>query len=485
MQKLLIIGGGITGLSSGCYAQMKGFSSQIFEQHNKPGGLCTSWKRGEYTIDGSIHWMIGCKEGNPLYPILKELGIIDNTVFYSDELFKVVIIGNRKLNIYSDISKFEKELVTIAPEDKNVILKFTGLVRKFTDFSPPLDKDFGNYSIKDYLNLSSHLLPFLRYKRITLEQFCSKFKNEFLREAFFQIMPVKNIPMIIPIFTFAFFHNKDGGFPLGGSLKISRILEKKYKDSGGIIHYNSRVEKILIKENSAYGIKMKDQTEIYGDVIISCADGNYTLKSMIDQKYIPDKLVTFCEKTKPWDSVVYVAFGINHDFRNTPKSMIYKLDIPVTINGSSFSWFGYCHYSFDKSFAPKGKSVLIFWIPGEFDYWHLLYRQSQDLYIKAKGEAADFCKSELNRIYPGIVSKIEMTDVATPVTWWRYTGNYKGSIQGWEINPKNFGTQIPKKLPNLRYFYMASQWTILGGGVPSGMVQGKNLIEMIEKELKS
>ncbi|HNR80708.1 MAG TPA: NAD(P)/FAD-dependent oxidoreductase, partial [Mesotoga infera] len=55
MKKIAIIGAGIAGLSAGCYAQMDGFETEIFELHNNPGGLCTSWKRKDYTIDGCIH----------------------------------------------------------------------------------------------------------------------------------------------------------------------------------------------------------------------------------------------------------------------------------------------------------------------------------------------------------------------------------------------------------------------------------------------
>ncbi|MDN5345323.1 MAG: hypothetical protein PWQ18_1437 [Clostridia bacterium] len=46
-QSLIIIGAGIAGLATGCYAQMNGYQSQIFEKHNKPGGLCTAWRRQE------------------------------------------------------------------------------------------------------------------------------------------------------------------------------------------------------------------------------------------------------------------------------------------------------------------------------------------------------------------------------------------------------------------------------------------------------
>ena len=59
-KSILIIGGGIAGLSAGCYGQMNGFQTRIFEMHKKkPGGLCTSWKRQGYTVDGCIHWLVG------------------------------------------------------------------------------------------------------------------------------------------------------------------------------------------------------------------------------------------------------------------------------------------------------------------------------------------------------------------------------------------------------------------------------------------
>ena len=58
-KKVDIIGAGIAGLSAGCYLQMNGYDTEIFELHDKPGGLCTSWKRGDYAIDGCIHWLVG------------------------------------------------------------------------------------------------------------------------------------------------------------------------------------------------------------------------------------------------------------------------------------------------------------------------------------------------------------------------------------------------------------------------------------------
>ena len=51
-ESVIIIGAGIAGLAMGCYAQMNGYRTRIFEMHHQPGGLCTSWKRKGYTFDG-------------------------------------------------------------------------------------------------------------------------------------------------------------------------------------------------------------------------------------------------------------------------------------------------------------------------------------------------------------------------------------------------------------------------------------------------
>ncbi|HUU64217.1 MAG TPA: NAD(P)-binding protein [Dehalococcoidia bacterium] len=58
-KSIIIIGAGIAGMAAGCYGQMNGYRSRIFEMHDKLGGLCTAWERKGYTIDGCLHWLVG------------------------------------------------------------------------------------------------------------------------------------------------------------------------------------------------------------------------------------------------------------------------------------------------------------------------------------------------------------------------------------------------------------------------------------------
>jgi phytoene dehydrogenase-like protein len=90
-ESILIIGAGIAGLAAGCYAQMNGYRSKIFELHDLPGGLCTSWLRNNYTFDGCIHYLYGSASGMPYYSVWEELGAVqDRHMIHHDEFMRIV-----------------------------------------------------------------------------------------------------------------------------------------------------------------------------------------------------------------------------------------------------------------------------------------------------------------------------------------------------------------------------------------------------------
>ena len=54
MKKVVIIGGGIAGMTAGILLQNAGFATEIYEKNAVPGGQCTGWKREGYFIDNCI-----------------------------------------------------------------------------------------------------------------------------------------------------------------------------------------------------------------------------------------------------------------------------------------------------------------------------------------------------------------------------------------------------------------------------------------------
>ena len=103
----LVIGAGIAGLTTGCYAQMNGYRSQIFEMDTLPGGVCTAWKRKGYTFDGCIHHLAGSKPSSKLYRVWQELGAMPRPMLYPEELVSVKAPDGQRVTLYYDPDRLE------------------------------------------------------------------------------------------------------------------------------------------------------------------------------------------------------------------------------------------------------------------------------------------------------------------------------------------------------------------------------------------
>ena len=108
--------------------------------------------------------------------------------------------------------------------------------------------------------------------------------------------------------------------------------------------------------------------------------------------------------------------------------------------------------------------------------------QGQTALRAEKELAAERVIDALEQRIPWIRNKVEVRDVATPVTWERYTGNWRGSYEGWLPSGQSLGKQMPKTLPGLADFYMVGQWVSPGGGLPPAVSTGRHVVEILCKK---
>ena len=487
-KSIIIIGAGIAGLSTGCYGQMNGYRTQIFELHTLPGGLCTSWKRKGYTFDGCIHWLVGSGSGTSFHRVWEELGAVQGRrIVDHEEFIRVEGTGGKTFIVYTDVDRLEQHMKELAPADASVIKEFADAVRLFTGFEMPLDKPRELYGLLDGLKMGLKMLPFLRaygkWKKTSIQDFASRFSDPFLREVFLLVFDLPDFPMLPVLATLAWMHNRDAGYPIGGSLAFSQAIESRYLDLGGEIHYKSRVEKILVENNRAMGVRLADGTEHRADVVISAADGHATIFDMLEGKYISDKIRGYYEELPIFQPVIQVSLGVARDFSDEPHTVIYPLEKPITIAGEVQKSLGVKNYCFDPTLAPSGKSVVAVLIGSNYEYWKNLYAERED-YEAEKQQIATAVIDQLEKRFPGITAQIEVADVATPITYERYTGNWQGSFEGWLITTKTFGMSMSKTLPGLENFYMVGQWVEPGGGLPPAALSGRNVIQIMCKQDK-
>jgi phytoene dehydrogenase-like protein len=161
----------------------------------------------------------------------------------------------------------------------------------------------------------------------------------------------------------------------------------------------------------------------------------------------------------------------------------YHLDKPITIAGELRQSVTFKHYSYDPTLAPAGKSVLEVIYSSNHAYWKKL-AEDPERYEAEKKDIAIQVMNQIEKQYAGFTGQVEVVDVATPLTYERYTGNWQGSMEGWLMTTKTLdsmitGKQMSKTLPGLANFYQIGQWVEPGGGLPPAATSARGVLQMI------
>ncbi|HOZ51025.1 MAG TPA: NAD(P)/FAD-dependent oxidoreductase [Chitinophagaceae bacterium] len=496
-----IIGAGISGLCAGCYLQMNGFETQIFEKHSIPGGLCTSWDKGEFTIDGCVHWILGSDKGSGFYHMWSELLNLEPIEFHHHEIRLHIELnknsdkyGNKVFTMYNDLDRLREYMIDLSPEDEKVINSFIQDIRVLQnyDLPPVMDKLPLIPSIVRGIKMSRYL-KFLfilnKQRKVSNYDLARKFKSPFLREAFELIYDGNEVKMLVFNFPQAVFDKKSAGYPIGGSLAWAKKIEEKYISLGGKIHYKTPVRKIVTENDKAVGLVVRNDIFHASDAVLSSADWYKTMFEYLEGNYVTDKMRKLSEGKviDVYYSVLLVSFGLKKTYKEYP----HFLRFPTTIKlespcGTSWERLEVHFYNYDPTLAPEGKTVMacsFYTTNGKF--WIDLRKNNRPQYREVKTKFVNDLIALLELKFPGIKDDIEVSDFATPATILRYTNSWQGSAQGW-LPGENIVASPPVKftLPKLKSFFYASHWGRPGGGLPVAINQGRDVAKIICKAFK-
>ncbi|MGG6240582.1 phytoene desaturase family protein [Nodosilinea sp. AN01ver1] len=487
---IIIIGAGISGLAAGCYAQMNGYRSQIFEAHEQPGGLCTAWQRQGYTFDGGIHYVFGTGPGQPFYSLWQELGAFEGLAFTNQtEFMQLYGPQGEVLRVHSQPDTLQEHLLALAPEDAKLIEGFCQGVRKFKEFDLSMlqQKPKSLMTAADWARLGKQVLPFMgvlgKWSQLSLRDLAGQVKNPFLRSAMPHMFAWPDVPVMVGLSLLAYLDNGNAGSPVGGALNFARAIEQRYLALGGEIHYSAQVERVLVEDDQAVGVRLYSNETYRARRVISACDGRRSIFELLRGEYINRRLEKLYDGHLPIYSQLQVSLGVTMDFSHRPHWVTHLLKEPIAIAGQDRSEIGVKHYCFDPSMAPPGKSVVMIMLTSPYSYWQQLYGRTA--YQAEESQEAKILIERLEEFYPGLGASIECMDVATPLSYERYTGNWQGASCGWLLTKDTLPLMIkgvPKRLPGLERFYMVSQWTEPGGSLPIVALSGRNMVYEICRE---
>jgi phytoene dehydrogenase-like protein len=482
-RKIIIIGSGIAGLCTAVYALKCGYEVEVLEMHDMAGGLAMSWRRGPYTFETCLHWLVGSSPDGEFHSQWCEVFDIDKLTFVNPEEF-VRIEGEHGdvLRIFTNVDRLEAELLRRAPQDSAGIHDLTRSIRSFGKFRM-LDPSGG--LADNWLNMLRDLPIFPRLSKLSKmsgKEYGIRFTDPLLR-SFFSNGDIGKLSAIAMVLSLAWMSSGNAGYCIGGSQAMIRLIEDKIDSLGGKIRYKAKVERILVDNDTAVGVQLASGEAIMGDWIISAADGHETIFNMLGGKYIDSTIQKTYQHRETFASYLQVSLGVGLDLSDQPPMATYMLESPLMVDpATDVHSVGFRFFHFDPTFAPPGKTAVTSILSTRtFNYWNDLRHNDLAEYRAQKYRIADAVIGILEKRVPGVRDATEVIDVSTPASVIRYTGNWKGSQEGWLVEPGDSFKPLPNTLPGLRQFLMVGQWVMPGGGLPSGPMTARPAIKAICK----
>lgn len=490
----VIIGAGLGGLSCAAAFARQGFKALVLEHHDRAGGYATAFKRpGDFTFDVSLHsTVVGERNGVhnfiPGFPEIKEVEFVPHPYLYR------VIFPEHDIRVpQKNLPGYIKILVDHFPEEEEGI---KGIFEDMKGFAEDINKflraggqvDMSNFP-KEYPYL------FQNYARTWGQMVDARIKDPKLKAiisvqwGYYGLPPSKlaSLYYALP----AIVYLQEGGYyPIGRSQKMSDAFVRFIEKHGGKVLLKKRVEKILVKDHAAYGVRTTDGSEYKAKVVVSNANAHDTFQTMMDEdEHLKDYLARM-EKFSVSLSCFQVFLGLKKDlvgelgikdteiFHETsydPEAS-YKALMDADMEKAGFGLL-VCDNLYE-GYSPKGKNTLNILILQGYDHWKTYeadyWKGKKKAYQAEKERMADILIDQVEKmILPGLRKAIEVKDIGTPLTNIRYTRNTRGAIYGWDQTLDNSGNRrLPHRTP-IKNLYLSGAWTSPGHGygavIPSGL----------------
>lgn len=481
MMKVVIIGGGIAGLTAGIYARQNGFETEIYEKNAMAGGECTGWQRQGYTVDNCIHWLTGCRESDAINPLWRSIGAIDDsTEFIREPFFYKLDDNGKSLHFWCDLEKARAEFIAAAPEDEKELNSFFNAVKSAECVQIPCEKSMADMNtlemIKFGMTMAEMGKVIRQYGRDSLADLAARFKNPMVRRIMLSYLPscCKAIPLIS---SYAFYTSGTAAIPKGGSTEMIRRIVSRYESLGGRIFYNMPAVRIDIKKNNAQSVTFADGSVVPCDYVIATADPSAVFGKMLDEKYTDKALRKMYDEKK-----YHVMSQFNASFGIVGEGGCGAIDgttafpcEPFTVGGTTQEVMSVRLYDYDEALFPADRRVIQCSVsqgPEEYSFWQQLYAD-RERYNAEKQRIAEDIKARIVAFAPELEGKLVLLSTYSPMTFTKWCGAYKGSYMSFFEKAGSKSMNVKNSVKGLSNVFIAGQWLTSNGGLPMAVTSGR------------
>jgi phytoene desaturase len=473
--RLVIIGGGLAGLSAGCYARASGLDVTIVEHNVALGGVCTAWHRGPYLVDGCIHWLTG----GPFLRLYEELGIVPAVKLRPLEEFIAYRHAREKweATLTADLRRTQDALRAIGPEDADELARVFEGADLVADLDPHVDRPPELATLSDRLrsfwDLRGSVGTMLHFRKPMATWINDDLKSPRLRSIFRRQMPPET-PTLFLLMVLGYLARGWLSRPEGGTAQFRDALIDRYQRLGGETLLNTTVEEIVVSQGRARGVRLTDGTILDADIVVSTSSAPETVFGLLAGRFGAAEWRKRMDTWKMFQPIVLASYGVSTPLAGEPAMLVIDGIDPLIVGNHPNEHLYLRIYNDDPAFAPPGHAVIQTMIQTDYEWWATRGAR----YQQEKDAAADRVLGRLEQHLPGVKGSVKMVDIATPLTYWRSARAWRGAFEGWLPTLDSF-KHVSKRLPGLDGFYMAGQWVEPGGGVPMAVMSGRQVVELV------
>jgi phytoene dehydrogenase-like protein len=484
-KKLIVIGAGIAGLSAGIYAAESGFQVTILEKHSIPGGVCTSWRRKGYLFEGAIHWLSGSAPQSVFHKYWRETGALTDAVpIYNNDPYLYTRYEGTDVFLYRDIERLREHFVRVSPEDTKAIHKLCKDIAAYSALKAPEENEKGvtlKYpaaapSIDGIVSILPALFRMSMHIKTPLGSYLKMFKHPGIRELIAQGFP-PYMPTMPSLFSIAVQAQGDGGYPEGGSLPLTARMAERFGSLGGTVIYGTEVEKVLVADGAVQGVSVAGQ-RIDADAVIIANDTLTAVSRLFDTVPADGWITDLKRNNTEVCNCTFAGIGVRADLSTLPHAIVIKPEHALDVGGEQLSSIMINNYGAYSGYAPEGGTALtaILGCTDTYDFW--LRAKNSGVYEDEKQKLARNLETILGTALPHTKGTIDLIDIATPLTYERYTGSYHGSWMS-RITVNSKMKKYPCTLKHIRNVYFAGFRTDFPGGLPGALVSGRRAAQLV------